>query len=457
MVYEFFPSLSQNLSHLLDEADDYNTIITVGENPNTKEFRAHSIILRARSPYFKSALSKNWVSEKNNMINFTKPNISPTVFEMIISESDFLALKNTLDQFISHIRFFEISSIDFHDNVWPFREVLPKKLFESIISFHMANVQPQDMLAPRYSKISVDSNIIKSKHATILTNWIQRKDANARIPIDNKYKFNLIYRGSRDGYDNNTIRSKCSGHGACILVIKIKENETIIGGYNPIGWNFNGHNPNNYSREWRGARGGRGRGSYRVNIRHENYWVKSSESFIFSLGDGKSLKNPKISRVVNSNNAIYESRFNNIALNFGNSDLIINGNAGTCIRQYYDSSILDAIKFNIDEMEMFYQDQTDGWVVAKNDNNDSFCVVSNNDTWIAPQSSWNTSYSSFGLSDALGNANNVLWRGAFASTSNSGLWDAPNPNDSWDNPPNANNSSWGDESNDDSWGADHSN
>ncbi|CAI2201949.1 13243_t:CDS:2, partial [Funneliformis geosporum] len=47
-------------------------------------FNAHSNILRARSPYFKRALSQNWVTKKNDMNNFTKPNISPIVFEMII-------------------------------------------------------------------------------------------------------------------------------------------------------------------------------------------------------------------------------------------------------------------------------------------------------------------------------------------------------------------------------------
>ncbi len=84
MAFEFFPGLSQNFSQLLDDADDYNIIIKVGENPNSKEFHAHSNILKARSPYFKRALSQNWDKKKNDMINFSKPNISPTVFEMII-------------------------------------------------------------------------------------------------------------------------------------------------------------------------------------------------------------------------------------------------------------------------------------------------------------------------------------------------------------------------------------
>ena len=86
MASEFFPILSQNFSKLLDEADDYdcNVIIKVGSNLNTKEFHVHSNILKVRSPYFKSALSQNWVTKKNDMISFTKPNISPVVFELII-------------------------------------------------------------------------------------------------------------------------------------------------------------------------------------------------------------------------------------------------------------------------------------------------------------------------------------------------------------------------------------
>ena len=84
MTFEFFPRFSLNFSQLLDDSDDYNVIIKAGEDPNTKEFHAHSNILRSRSPYFKRALSQNWAAKENDMINFTKPNISCTVFEMII-------------------------------------------------------------------------------------------------------------------------------------------------------------------------------------------------------------------------------------------------------------------------------------------------------------------------------------------------------------------------------------
>ncbi|CAI2174575.1 4592_t:CDS:2 [Funneliformis geosporum] len=168
----------------------------------------------------------------------------------------------------------------------------------------MSNIEPkQNKLVPRYKKIPVDSMIIKPRHAAVLANWIQRKDTNAIIPKD-KYKFTLIYRQSRDGSDINTMRNKCNGQGACILIIKTKENTTIIGGYNPN-------------------------------------------------GNGMNLKNFKISRVKNSGCAMYESYYQNTALNFGNSDLVINNNSGTCNKSQYESNILETKSFNIEEMEIF--------------------------------------------------------------------------------------------------------
>jgi hypothetical protein len=84
MTLIFHSSLLNDLSLILNDADDFNVIIKVGENQNMKEFRAHSVILRARSSYFKGAFSSDWITKENNMITFNKPNITPTVFEMIL-------------------------------------------------------------------------------------------------------------------------------------------------------------------------------------------------------------------------------------------------------------------------------------------------------------------------------------------------------------------------------------
>jgi len=84
MASIFHSGLSKDFSLILNDADDFNVIIQVGENQNMKEFRAHSVILCACSPYFKSAFSSDWIIKKNNMIMFNKPNITPTIFDMIL-------------------------------------------------------------------------------------------------------------------------------------------------------------------------------------------------------------------------------------------------------------------------------------------------------------------------------------------------------------------------------------
>src|SRR5256885_16015307 len=84
MAAKFHSSLLQDLSLMLNNANDHDVIIKVGEDQSMKEFRAHSNILKSRSTYFKIALSTGWAAKKNNLIEFKKPNISPTVFEMIL-------------------------------------------------------------------------------------------------------------------------------------------------------------------------------------------------------------------------------------------------------------------------------------------------------------------------------------------------------------------------------------
>ncbi|CAI2166146.1 17301_t:CDS:2 [Funneliformis geosporum] len=84
MSLEFTSDLVKDISSLLHNADDFNVIIQVGEGQNTKKFHVHSVILRARSPYFKIAFSTNWIQKTNNTIMFNKPNITSFVFDMIL-------------------------------------------------------------------------------------------------------------------------------------------------------------------------------------------------------------------------------------------------------------------------------------------------------------------------------------------------------------------------------------
>ncbi|RIA83948.1 hypothetical protein C1645_880231 [Glomus cerebriforme] len=84
MTSVFHSGLLKDISLLLNDADNFDTIIQVGEHENIREFRVHSLILRARSYYFKCAFATEWITKKDNMIMFNKPNITPIVFDMIL-------------------------------------------------------------------------------------------------------------------------------------------------------------------------------------------------------------------------------------------------------------------------------------------------------------------------------------------------------------------------------------
>ncbi|CAG8724652.1 9489_t:CDS:1, partial [Acaulospora morrowiae] len=71
-------SVSIDFANLLENPEDYNIKILVGEEPNVKEFKAHKFILVSRSDYFQRALSSQWERAENGIIVFKKPNISPS-------------------------------------------------------------------------------------------------------------------------------------------------------------------------------------------------------------------------------------------------------------------------------------------------------------------------------------------------------------------------------------------
>ncbi|GBC38212.1 uncharacterized protein OCT59_005961 [Rhizophagus irregularis] len=82
MILKFHSDFFEDISSLLN-ADNYNVIIKVGENEDTKEFYAHTNILRAHSQHFKYIIS-NDIIQKYNILTINKPNITPTVFEIIL-------------------------------------------------------------------------------------------------------------------------------------------------------------------------------------------------------------------------------------------------------------------------------------------------------------------------------------------------------------------------------------
>ncbi|CAG8464832.1 9097_t:CDS:2 [Paraglomus brasilianum] len=81
---ELIDILSRDFDVLLDDADDYNVAIYAGKESEMKVLGAHSVVLRARSSFFRQALSSEWAKKKDNLIVLKKPSISPDVFKIIL-------------------------------------------------------------------------------------------------------------------------------------------------------------------------------------------------------------------------------------------------------------------------------------------------------------------------------------------------------------------------------------
>ncbi|RIB23927.1 hypothetical protein C2G38_2071356 [Gigaspora rosea] len=82
--HRFLTDLSDDMAELLNTGAGYDVVIQVGEEPNVKEFRTHSVMLAARCPYFQTALSSKWAKKQGDIFIFRKPNISPRTFKEIL-------------------------------------------------------------------------------------------------------------------------------------------------------------------------------------------------------------------------------------------------------------------------------------------------------------------------------------------------------------------------------------
>ncbi|RHZ87603.1 hypothetical protein Glove_33g183 [Diversispora epigaea] len=195
------------------------------------------------------------------------------------TEENFLTLKTTLQQCLPYIRYFHITHIEIYDKIRPYKKILDKQLWEDINQHLAAPDRPiKSNILPARSVLNTElpprttkpfSTIISEDHAAEISSWIDRKTdtySTTNIP----YKFELILRGTKDGFAPQTFWNICHGHARTIVVAKVKGTDEIIGGYNPLAWD------NTFD------------GDYK--------WMKTKDSFIFSLKNGN-IQNSILSRV----------------------------------------------------------------------------------------------------------------------------------------------------------------
>lgn len=84
MSYHLLQKLSRDLNKIFETKAYYDVIIRVGDKTETKEFQAHSLILRARVPYFHQYLQSDQAKQEYDKIVITNHTISPAIFEIIL-------------------------------------------------------------------------------------------------------------------------------------------------------------------------------------------------------------------------------------------------------------------------------------------------------------------------------------------------------------------------------------
>ncbi|CAG8665251.1 10596_t:CDS:2 [Funneliformis mosseae] len=232
------------------------------------------------------------------------------------NQENFEELKKTLEQFISLIRFVEISPKDFFDKIRPYKAAIPNHIYEEIEEFYYKKTFPKSTnLIPRSRKfqIEIESQVIKPDLANVIAHWIERKD-DVKLLLREKYKFELIYRSSQDGLTHQALRSKCNNQGSCLVLVKQPSTTKIYGGYNPLGFTSGSQS------------------------------LVTNESFTFSFENDKDTTSMKISRVVKTNYAMWEHNGN--GFNFGSTFYMIDQSIYLNYNGNYDGNVVANSSFN---------------------------------------------------------------------------------------------------------------
>ena len=77
-----------------------------------------------------------------------------------------------------------------------------------------------------------NSSLIKEAEADLLNKWVFEA-------VGGNLRYDLLWKGSRDGFTASAFHSKCNGKGATLTVI-MSEHNKLFGGYTSESWGFGG-------------------------------------------------------------------------------------------------------------------------------------------------------------------------------------------------------------------------
>ncbi|CAB4437692.1 unnamed protein product [Rhizophagus irregularis] len=79
----------------------------------------------------------------------------------------------------------------------------------------------------------IDSKIITIQHFELISKWIDK--LNITDNLASSYEFKSMPRGSRDGFATSKFYEICDNQPRIITIVKVKDSDKILGGYNPLG------------------------------------------------------------------------------------------------------------------------------------------------------------------------------------------------------------------------------
>src|SRR6201996_619114 len=142
------------------------------------------------------------------------------------SKDDITKIERSLHRFITLIRFYNIEPADFFYKVYKYKDILPQNLIHDLLEFHIVpNMKPKANIATTRKANLKSSTLIKQEHISIFSSWIDKKDSSHYNKKNIPYKFNLLYRASRDGNSAAVFHEKCDNKGATVVIAKIQNSE----------------------------------------------------------------------------------------------------------------------------------------------------------------------------------------------------------------------------------------
>lgn len=172
------------------------------------------------------------------------------------------------------------------------------------------------------TELEIPSGILSEKEKDILEDYLD----------ENRKKWSLIYKASRDGYSSKTFHQKCDYSQETLVIIE-RDNGFIFGGYTKNNWRGKERNTNNYNNNYCYD-------SYYYNQTQTTPCCKNDNSaFIFSLKNIVGI--PFKASVTRHDEAIYCD--DNCGPCFGQEIRISNDcrRGSSCLFAYYNIKDID--------------------------------------------------------------------------------------------------------------------